>query len=99
MIESGLSQAFQPEPRVNLTAENAGRGLASLALTLIRALHELLERQAVRRMERGELSDDQIDELGKVFFAQMQEIERLKELFSLSDEDLNLDLGPLGKLI
>lgn len=86
-------------PRLNLTAENAGKGLAALALTLIRALHELLQRQAVRRMENGEISESQIDELSKVFYAQLQEIERLKEVFALTDDDLNLDLGPLGKLL
>jgi hypothetical protein len=68
-------------------------------LTVVKLLHELLERQAIRRIEAGSLSDQQTEKLGFTLMRQAQEIERLRKEFGLEDEDLNLDLGPLGKLL
>jgi hypothetical protein len=68
-------------------------------LTLVKLLHELLERQAIRRMEAGSLSDDDIENLGITLMKQAEEIDRLRKEFNLDEEDLNLDLGPLGKLL
>jgi hypothetical protein len=85
--------------RLNLDAADTKNGLGQLALTLVKLLHELLERQAIRRIEAGSLSDQQIEKLGLTLMRQAQEIERLQEEFGLEDEDLNLDLGPLGKLL
>ena len=68
-------------------------------LTLVKVLHELLERQAIRRVEAGSLSDQQIERVGLALMQQSQEIERLRKEFGLEEEDLNLDLGPLGKLL
>jgi len=68
-------------------------------LTLVKFLHELLERQAIRRVESGSLSDRQTEELGMVLMQQAQEIERLRKEFGLEEADLNLDLGPLGRLL
>jgi len=70
-----------------------------LVLTLVKLLHELLEKQAVRRMEGGSLSDEEIERLGLALMRQSEEIERLRVEFGLTEEDLNLDLGPLGKLL
>ncbi len=81
-----------------LDAQHAADGLARLLLTLMKALHELLERQAIRRMEEGELTDLQVERLGTALMRQAEEIERLRKEFGLTDEDLNLDLGPLGQL-
>jgi hypothetical protein len=85
--------------RLNLDANDAKNGLGQLVLTLVKLLHELLERQAIRRMEAGSLSAPQIERLGLTLMRQAQEIERLRAEFGLEDEDLNLDLGPLGKLL
>jgi hypothetical protein len=85
--------------RVDLDEENVGRGLAQLVLTVVRLVHELLERQALRRMEAGSLSSAEIERLGRVLKAQSEEIEAMAERFGLSKEDLNLDLGPLGKAL
>ena len=85
--------------RLNLDANDAKNGLGQLVLTLVRLLHELLERQAIRRIEAGSLSDQQIERLGLTLMRQAQEIERLRAEFGLEEEDLNLDLGPLGKLL
>ena len=85
--------------RLNLDANNAKNGLGQLVLTLVKLLHELLERQAIRRIEAGSLSDQQIERLGLTLMRQAQEIERLRNEFGLEEDDLNLDLGPLGKLL
>lgn len=87
-----------PPSRINLDANNVKHGLGQLVLTLIKLLHELLERQAIRRMESGSLSDAEIENLGVTLMQQAQEIENLRRAFGLEEEDLNLDLGPLGKL-
>jgi len=85
--------------RLNLDADSTKNGLGQLVLTLVKLLHELLERQAIRRIEAGSLSDPQIERLGLTLMKQAREIERLRKEFGLEEEDLNLDLGPLGKLL
>ncbi len=86
-------------PRLNLEGNQQKNGLGQLVLTLVKVLHELLERQAIRRVEAGSLSAEQVERLGLALMQQSQEIERLRKEFGLEDEDLNLDLGPLGKLL
>ncbi len=84
---------------LNLDQDSVKNGLGQLVLTLVKLLHELLERQAIRRMEGGTLTDWEIERLGTTLMLQAQEIERLRGEFGLNEEDLNLDLGPLGKLL
>jgi hypothetical protein len=86
-------------PRINLDQDNLKNGLGRLVLTLVKLLHELLERQAIRRIDAGSLSDDDIEKLGMTLMRQAQEIDRLRKEFGLEEHDLNLDLGPLGKLL
>jgi hypothetical protein len=78
--------------------EDVQRGLASLVLTLVEVLRELMERQALRRMDSGTLTDEEIERLGRTFLALRDRMDELKETFGLTDDDLNLDLGPLGRL-
>src|SRR4029450_7650403 len=85
--------------RINIDAESVEQGLAKLVLTLIEFIRRLLEKQAVRRLEGGELSPQQIEELGLALMRLEAKLEELKTQFGLSDEDLNLDLGPIGRLI
>ena len=85
--------------RLNFDANGPKNGLGQLVLTLVKLLHELLERQAIRRVESGSLSECQTEELGLVLMQQAQEIERLRKEFGLEENDLNLDLGPLGRLL
>jgi hypothetical protein len=85
--------------RLRLDADKTRNGLGRLVLTLVKLLHELLERQAIRRIEAGSLSDQQIERLGLTLMRQTQEIERLRKEFGLEEEDLNLALGPLGNLL
>lgn len=85
--------------RLNLDEQNLKNGLGQLVLTLVKLLHELLERQAIRRIDGGSLSDDQIERVGVTLMRQAEEIDRLRVEFGLEEEDLNMDLGPLGKLL
>lgn len=88
--------AAKPEPAPGLST---AQGLVRLVLTLVKLLHDVLERQAVRRMEAGRLSDAQIEDLGTALSAQSEEILRLQRLFGFSEKDLSLDLGvPDGAL-
>ena len=81
------------------TAKSVEQGLAKLVLTLIEFIRRLLEKQAVRRMEGGDLSPEQIEELGLALMKLEAKLQELKSQFGLADEDLNLDLGPIGRLI
>ena len=85
--------------RVNADPEQVERGLAQLVLTLVELLRQLMERQALRRMEQGGLSDDEIERLGQTFMKLEQRMDELKREFGLEDHDLNLNLGPLGDLL
>jgi len=85
--------------RINIDAQSVEQGLAKLVLTLIEFIRRLLEKQAVRRMEGGDLSPEQIEELGLALMRLEAKLQELKTQFGLTDEDLNLDLGPIGRLI
>jgi gas vesicle protein GvpK len=85
--------------RINIDAQSVEQGLAKLVLTLIEFIRRLLEKQAVRRMEGGDLSPEQIEELGLALMRLEAKLQELKSQFGLTDEDLNLDLGPIGRLI
>jgi uncharacterized protein Yka (UPF0111/DUF47 family) len=85
--------------RINATPDNAEHGLAKLVLTLIELIRKLVEKQAIRRVEGGTLSDDEIERLGETLMKLENKMDELKKVFDLTDEDLNLDLGPLGDLM
>jgi len=85
--------------RVDADPEQVEKGLVQLVLTLVELLRQLMERQALRRMEQGTLTDEQIERLGETFMKLERRMEELKEHFGLEDRDLNLNLGPLGDLL
>jgi Gas vesicle protein K len=85
--------------RINADPERLEQGLARLVLTLIELLRELMERQALRRIEGGSLSAEEIERLGETFLLLKDRMEELKQEFGLEDDDLNLNLGPLGDLL
>ena len=95
-----LTQAESGLPRrINADQQNVEQGLAKLVLTLIELIRRLLEKQAIRRMEAGSLTDEEIERLGETFLKLAAKMAELKETFGLQDEDLNLNLGPLGDLM
>lgn len=85
--------------RVNSDPEKLERGLASLVLTIVELLRQLMERQALHRIDHGDLSDEEVERLGRTFLALSERMDELKETFGLTDQDLNLNLGPLGDLL
>jgi hypothetical protein len=95
LLETKVAAASR---RIDIDPERVQRGLGQLVLTVVKLLHVLLERQAIRRVDGGDLDDEEIEQLGLALMRQSEEIERLRRLLGLEEQDLNLDLGPLGKL-
>ncbi len=85
--------------RIEARAEDIDQGVAKLVLTLIELVRQLLEHQAVRRMEGGGLTEQQVEELGLALLRLRERLDEIKDVFGLSGEELNIDLGPLGRLL
>ena len=95
-----MQKLERPLPRhIDANPEAVERGLARLVLTLIELLRQVLEHQAIRRIEGGSLTNEEIERLGLTFLRLAQRMKELQGVFDLSDEDLNLNLGPLGDLM
>lgn len=84
--------------RINVDPEHVENGLARLALTLIEVLRKVLEHQAIRRMEGGSLEAEEVERLGLALLRLHDRMQELKGIFGLSDGDLEIDLGPLGRV-
>lgn len=87
------------DSKLALTPENADSGIAKLVLTLVELIRKLVEKQAMRRVDGGLLSDDEIERLGETLMKLEMKMEELKKHFKLTDRDLNINLGPLGDLM
>lgn len=85
--------------RIDADPEKVERGLAQLVLTVVELLRQLMERQALRRIDGGTLSAEEVERLGAAFLALDGRMKELLDQFGLTAEDLNLDLGPLGRLL
>src|SRR5215472_1383190 len=85
--------------RIDVDSEGVEQGLAQLVLTLIEFLRQVLERQAVRRMEGGSLSDEEVERVGLALMKLEDKVHELAENFGLRPSDLNINLGPLGDLL
>lgn len=90
---SGVMRRLRSDP------ETVERDLVKLVLTLVELIRQLVERQALRRAEGGDLTDEQVEQLGLALMRLDEAMTRLKTHFELDDHDLNLDLGPLGPLL
>lgn len=103
-IESDFMEDFAdalgefPKPsRVNVDPEKVEQGLVKLVLSVVELLHQLMERQAIRRMEGGSLTGDEIERLGTTLMRLDVRMKELQEYFEI--DDLNMNLGPLGNLL
>lgn len=85
--------------RIDADPESVERGLVSLVLTIVELLRQLMERQALRRVEQGTLTDEQVENVGRTLMALEDRMAELRDHFGLTPEDLNIDLGPLGPLL
>lgn len=83
---------------LNADPEKLEQGLAKLVLAVVDLLRRLMEKQAIRRIEGGSLTDEEIERLGLAFMRMEEKLEEIKLAFGLENEDLNLNLGPLGDL-
>ena len=88
-----------PAARLDVDPQDVGRDLVHLVLTVVELVRQLMERQAVRRMEGGTLTEEEVERLGRTFMLLEKRMAELKKSFDLEDADLNIDLGPLGKLL
>ena len=90
----------RPVPRrVDSDAESVERDLMKLVLTIVELVRQLMEAQAIRRVDEGDLSDQQVEDLGMALMRLEEAMERLKGQYDLTTNDLNIDLGPLGPLL
>jgi len=85
--------------KIAANPENVEKGLARLVLTLIELIRKLMEKQAMRRVEAGSLTDEEVERVGETLMKLENKMKELKDIFGLKDEDLNLNLGPLGDLL
>lgn len=85
--------------RLDATPDDIDAGVAQLVLTLIEFIRQVLEKQAVRRMEGGSLSDAEMENLGLALMRLEERLDEMRELFGIEKDDLNIDLGPLGRLL
>jgi len=108
IIETDSQEAFIQEvekvqdalpSRINANPKNVEKGLAKLVLTLVELIRKLLEKQAMRRIEGGSLSEEEIEGIGETLMKLENKMKELKDIFGLKDEELNLNLGPLGDLM
>ena len=98
-LELQLNELSRSLPeRINAQPESAGEELGRLVLTLVEVLRKVLEHQAVRRMDSGTLSPAEVERLGLALLRLSERMDELKAAFNLRDEDLDIDLGPLGRL-
>ncbi|GAA3797005.1 MULTISPECIES: gas vesicle protein K [Amycolatopsis] len=85
--------------RIDTDPDSVERGLASLVLTVVELLRQLMEKQALRRVDRGDLTDEQVEAIGLTLMRLDERMAELCEHFGVSPEELNIDLGPLGPLL
>jgi len=98
-LEIQLAELSRSLPqRINAQPDSAAQELGRLVLTLVEVVRKVLEHQAVRRMDSGTLSSEEIERLGLALLRLNERMEELKTAFGLRDEDLDIDLGPLGRL-
>jgi hypothetical protein len=88
-----------PHHRINADPESVERSLVGLVLTVVELLRQLMEKQALRRVDHGDLTEEQIETVGLTLMRLEEAMDELCEHFGLTPEELNIDLGPLGPLL
>jgi hypothetical protein len=89
----------RPAGRIEMDPEDVGRDLGRLVLTIVELLRQLMERQALRRVDVGDLPDEAVERLGVGLMRLEEAMAELRDYFGLRPEDLNIDLGPLGSFL
>lgn len=97
--EGARRRARTPARRLETDPEAVERDLVRLVLTLVELVRQLMERQALRRVDAGDLAEEQVERLGLALMRLEEAMTRLRERFDIEARDLNIDLGPLGPLL
>jgi hypothetical protein len=97
-LRAELTRRAARPPRWNADPQNVQRAVARLVLSLVEFLRKLFERQAVRRMQAGTLAPEEVEAIGLALMRLEATVRQLARRFNLRPDDLNLDLGPLGRL-
>ncbi len=92
------SISSKPHQRINADPENVCNGLVKLVLTILEIVRKLMVKQALRRVDSGVLSEEEIENLGLTLMKLEEKMNELKKQFDIKDDDLTLDLGPLGRI-
>ena len=98
-LQLSLQSLTDPDGRLAIDPDHVEQDLTKLVLVVVELLRRLMEHQAMARMDRGTLSEAQIDQLGTALFRAEARIEELREAFGIPIEDFNVALGPLGRLL
>jgi hypothetical protein len=99
-IRASIARTASRRPsRWNADPDDVRRSVLKLVLTLVELIRQLLERQAIRRMENQTLSEQETEDVGMALMKLQETIVDLAKQFDISPEELNLDLGPIGKLM
>ena len=99
-LAAELAEIAQALPsRIDLDPDAVGRDLSKLVLTLVELIRRVVEHQAVQRMDDPDLSDEQIERMGTALWRLEEKMQEIKAVFGLADEELNIDLGPLGRVL
>ena len=85
--------------RIDVDPEAVGRDLSKLVLTLVELIRRVVEHQAVQRMDDPDLTEEQIERMGTALWRLEEKMQEIKTVFGLADEELNIDLGPLGRVL
>ena len=94
-----MAESGRTGPRIEIDKDEVRRDLMKLVLTIVELLRQLMERQAVRRLDQGDLTEEEEEDLGTSLMLLQDTMEELTEQFGLTHADLNIDLGPLGPLL
>jgi hypothetical protein len=99
-LAAELAEIAQALPsRIDVDPDAVGRDLSKLVLTLVELIRRVVEHQAVQRMDDPDLSDEQIERMGTALWRLEEKMQEIKAVFGLADEELNIDLGPLGRVL
>lgn len=98
-LHAMANDIVQKNEKINFEPEKVEKGMAKLVLTVMELLYQLMERQALKRIDGGSLTDEEIERLGLAFMNIDAQMDKMVDIFGLERDDLNLDLGPLGNLM
>ncbi len=99
LVAEMVALAEQLPSRIDIDPDAVQRDLARLVLTLVELLRRVVEHQAIQRMEDPDLSEEQVERMGTALWRLEEKMEEIREVFGLAAEELNIDLGPFGKIL